>query len=218
MSTGRKGGREGRERWKGGKRGREGGRRGRRGRRGKEGREGGEGEREEEREEGGGREGRKGGEGGGRRRRKGEKEGGGRREEKEERQLRETRSGRGSIINHKEVITFCSGSDCAGLRELEPCVEGGRKGESEWGRGKDERERVSGREGRKKRSEWERGAGSKRGRRKGVTEGRKRRIHTDSFLIVSFVGVVELIEVIPSLTLWNKLTERVCIYSFLFSI
>ena len=33
-----------------------------------------------------------------------------------------------------------------GLRELEPCVEGGRKGESEWGRGKDERER-----------EWERG-------------------------------------------------------------
>ena len=93
----------------------------------------------------------------------------------------------------------------------------------------EERERVSGgeermkgkesgREGRKKRSEWERGAGSKRGRRKGVTEGRKRRIHTDSFLIVSFVGVVELIEVIPSLTLWNKLTERVCIYSFLFSI
>ena len=45
-----------------------------------------------------------------------------------------------------------------------------------------------------------------------------RRIHTDGFLIVSLVGVVELIEVIPSLTLWNKLTERVCIYSFLFSI
>ena len=106
----------------------------------------------------------------------------------------------GSGSNHKEVITTCSGSDCAGLHELEPCVEGREE----------ERQR-----------EWERGAGSKRGRRKRVTDERQeemRRIHTDGFLIVSLVGVVEMIEVIPSLTLWNKLTKRVRVYSLLFSI
>ena len=32
------------------------------------------------------------------------------------------------------------------------------------------------------------------------------------------MGVFELIEVIPSLTLWNQLAERVCVDCLLFSI